>query len=311
MYPSSGLGVNEGRLLGWFIDSQFYLQLLLRLTVVWGLTVGAAFAQDRSTQEAGLVTIPALSSPVTDLTATLTPDQKRSLEHTLQEFETRKGSQIAVLIIPTTQPEAIEQFSLRVVESWQLGRKKVDDGVLFLIAKEDRRMRIEVGYGLEGGLNDAVAKRIVSEVVTPFFKSNDFYDGVQSGVNAIIAVVDGEKLPAHSVSEAVQNTGDSFGDLFVIVLFGAVFVGNILRSLLGPMRAGLLTTVLLTPIVWFLQGNLLVSLIAAGIAGLLVLLGVRSGGGGFGGSSGGSSGSGRSYGGGGGRFGGGGASGGW
>ena len=305
MYPTSGLGVIEGRWPGMPIYSRFFRRILLGLICVCGLSLGAAFAQD------GLVRVPALSSPVTDLTATLNPDQKRILEQTLQEFEARKGSQIAVLIVPTTQPEAIEQFALRVVESWKLGRKKVDDGVLFLIAKDDRRMRIEVGYGLEGGLNDAVAKRIVSEVVTPFFKSNDFYDGVQAGVNAIIAVVDGEKLPTPSVSEAVQNTGDSFGDLFVIVLFGAVFVGNILRSLLGPMRAGLLTTVLLTPIVWFLQGNLLVSLIAAGIAGLLVLLGVRSGGGGFGGSSGGSSGSGRSYGGGGGRFGGGGASGGW
>lgn len=275
------------------------------LIVVWALIVHSAIAQD------GLVPVPALSSPVTDLTATLTPDQKRSLEQSLLAFEARKGSQIAVLIVPTTQPEAIEQFGLRVVESWKLGRKKVDDGVLFLIAKDDRRMRIEVGYGLEGGLNDAVAKRIISEMVTPFFKNNDFYGGVQAGVNAMIGVVDGESLPPPSAPEAGQGSGDFFSDAFVAVLFGAVFVGNMLRSLLGPLVAGGLTTALLTPLIWFLQGNLIVSLIAGGVAGLLVLLGVKSGGGGGGGSRGGGFGSGRSYGGGGGRFGGGGASGGW
>lgn len=305
MYPTPGLGAIAGRLDCWPVYSRFLWRVLLGLIWVWLLTMGAAFAQD------GLVPVPALSSPVTDLTATLTPDQKRSVEQTLQEFEARKGSQIAVLIVPTTQPEAIEQFSLRVVESWKLGRQKVDDGVLFLIAKDDRRMRIEVGYGLEGGLNDAVAKRIISEVVTPFFKNNDFFGGVQAGVNAMIAVVDGESLPPISAAESSQGNEGFFGDAFVLVVFGAVFVGNILRSLLGPMIAGLLTTVLLTPIIWFLQGNLFVSLIAAGIAGLLVLLGVRSGGGGGGSRGGGSFGSGRSYGGGGGRFGGGGASGGW
>lgn len=305
MHASARPGPSAGRWTGLSIHLRSLQRFLHCLIVVWGLTLGAAFAQD------GLIPVPALSSPVTDLTATLTPDQKRSLEQTLQAFEARKGSQIAVLIVPTTQPEAIEQFALRVVENWKLGRKKVDDGVLFLIVKEDRRMRIEVGYGLEGGLNDAVAKRIVSEVVTPLFKSNDYFGGIQAGLNAMIGVVDGESLPAPSGPEAGQGRGDFFSDAFVVVLLGAVFVGNVLRSLLGPMLAGLLTTLLLTPIIWFLQGNLVVSMIAAGVAGLLVLLGVKSGGGGLGGSRGSSSGSGRSYGGGGGRFGGGGASGGW
>jgi uncharacterized protein len=266
--------------------------------------LSSAFAQD------GLVPIPELKSRVTDLTSTLTPEQQSSLEQTLQQFEARKGSQIAVLIVPSTQPEAIEQFSLRVVEQWQLGRKKVDDGVLFLIAKEDRRMRIEVGYGLEGGLNDAVAKRIIAEIVTPSFKGGDFFGGIQAGVAAIVRVVDGETLPEPTAADNQGFGGDSFSDAFVGLLFGAVFVGNFLRSLLGPLIAGVLTAVVLVPVIWFLQGSLIVSLIAGAFAGLLVLIGVRSGGGGAGGSRGGS-GSGRSYGGGGGRFGGGGASGGW
>ncbi|MDH4396941.1 MAG: YgcG family protein [Limnobacter sp.] len=275
--------------------------LLLGFTFCTG-----TFAQD------GLVLVPALKARVTDLTATLTPEQKSSLEQTLQEFETRKGSQIAVLLVPTTQPEAIEQYALRVVEQWKLGRNKVDDGVLFLIAKNDRRMRIEVGYGLEGGLNDAVAKRIIAEIVTPSFKNGDFFGGVQAGVTAIVGAVDGETLtePSRTVSNAAG--GDGFSDTFVGVLFGAVFVGNFLRSLLGPLIAGLITAVVLAPVIWFLQGSMLVSLIASAFAGLIVLVGIRSGGGG---GSGGRFGSGRSsgggFGGGGGRFGGGGASGGW
>lgn len=278
-----------------------------------GLTLtGLAFAATPALAQDGLVPIPALKSRVTDLTSTLTQDQQASLEQTLQGFEARKGSQIAILIVPTTQPEAIEQFALRVVEQWQLGRKKVDDGVLFLIAKDDRRMRIEVGYGLEGGLNDAVAKRIISEVVTPYFKAGDFFGGVQAGLAAMVAVVDGEALPEPAASSTAGSAeGDFLSDSFVAVLFGAVFVGNFVRSLLGPLIAGLLTTVVLVPIIWFLQGSLVVSLIAGGFAGLIVLVGLRSGGGSRGGSFGSGRSSGGSFGGGGGRFGGGGASGGW
>ncbi len=106
-----------------------------------------------------------------------------------------KGSQIAVLMLPTTQPETIDQFGIRVVEAWKLGRKGVDDGVLLLVAKDDRKLRIEVGYGLEGALNDATAKRIVAEIIAPYFKRGEFYAGIDAGVSAIIKVIDGEPLP--------------------------------------------------------------------------------------------------------------------
>ena len=118
-----------------------------------------------------------------------------SLTQTLRDLETRKGSQIAVLIVPTTDGEAIEQFSLRVAEAWKIGRKKIDDGALLVIAKNDRHLRIEVGYGLEGALTDATTKRIIDEEITPKFKTGDFAGGVSAGVDRMIRVIDGEKLP--------------------------------------------------------------------------------------------------------------------
>ena len=141
------------------------------------------------------VAVPPLRARVTDLTATLSAQQRAELEQTLAAFEAKKGSQLAVLIVPTTQPETVEQFAVRVEERWKLGRKGVDDGVLLLIAKEDRKLRIEVGYGLEGVLNDATAKRIIAEEIVPRFKQNDFAGGITAGVARIIRVVDGEPLP--------------------------------------------------------------------------------------------------------------------
>jgi len=127
------------------------------------------------------VAVPALQARVTDLSGTLSAQQSGDLEAMLREFEARKGSQIAVLLVPTTSPETIEQYAMRVAEQWKLGRKGTDDGALLLIAKQDRAMRIEVGYGLEGALPDAVAKRIISETITPYFKRSDFMAGYGLG----------------------------------------------------------------------------------------------------------------------------------
>ena len=142
------------------------------------------------------VAVPSLSGRVVDLTGTLDGTQKATLERTLEAFEARKGTQIAVLLVPTTEPETIEQYSLRVAEQWKLGRKRVDDGAILVVAKNDRALRIEVGYGIEGALSDVTSHRIISEVITPAFRQGDFVGGIRAGVERIIGVSDGEPLPA-------------------------------------------------------------------------------------------------------------------
>src|SRR5215207_1465075 len=161
-----------------------------------------------------LVAVPSLSGRVVDQTGTLAANDIASLTGTLKDLETRRGSQIAVLIVPTTDGEAIEQFSLRAAEAWKIGRKKIDDGAMLVIAKNDRHLRIEVGYGLEGALTDVTTKRIIDEEITPKFKTGDFAGGVSAGINRIIRVVDGEKLPEpeppHWQSPGLFNTIDPF-----------------------------------------------------------------------------------------------------
>ncbi|MDD5241583.1 MAG: YgcG family protein [Sulfuricella sp.] len=256
------------------------------------------------------VAVPPLKARVTDLTATLQPAQQAALEQTLQAFEEHKGSQIAVLIVPTTQPETIEQYAIRVVESWKLGRKGVDDGVLLLVARNDHKLRIEVGYGLEGALPDAVAKRIVSEVISPRFKAGDYYGGISVGVERIIKVIEGEPLPQRKSSGSSGKplfSGDWLGFAFVVV----VVIGGIMRALFGQFVGGLVAGSVAAVIAWLLFASAMVAL----GAGLLVFLFTLFGRGGIGGwSSGGggwSGGGGGGFSGGGGGFGGGGASGNW
>src|SRR6202040_4031268 len=157
---------------------------LLALLLCWAFAASADVA------------VPPLSGRVVDQTGTLSSDDIARLTQTLKDLEQRKGSQVAVLIVPTTQPETIEQYSIRVAEAWKIGRKKIDDGARLVVAKNDRKLRIEVGYGLEGALTDVTTKRIIDEVITPKFKAGDFAGGVSAGVNRMIRVIDGEKLPA-------------------------------------------------------------------------------------------------------------------
>jgi uncharacterized protein len=251
------------------------------------------------------VPVPALQARVTDLTGTLSPAQQSRLEQVLMEFEARKGSQIAVLIIPTTQPEAIEQYAMRVAETWKLGRKGVDDGVLLLVAKEDRALRIEVGYGLEGVIPDAVAKRVISEIIIPYFKQNDYFGGIEAGVSRLIRLIDGEPLPPPVEKDVSWSGFEDFLPLgFLLVLVGAGLFRMIFGRLLGASIVGGLVGILF----WLIVGSLLGALIAGLFAFLFSLGGMRSGGfwpggGGFGRGGG--------FGGGGGGFGGGGASGRW
>lgn len=142
------------------------------------------------------IEIPTLTGRVVDQTATLSNDQAATLERKLGDFEKRKGSQVAVLIVPTTLPESIEQYSLRVANQWKLGRKNIDDGVLLTIAMNDRKLRIEVGYGLVAVLDDFSAKRIIDEVIVPRFKLGNFAEGVSEGVDRILEAIDAAPVPA-------------------------------------------------------------------------------------------------------------------
>lgn len=261
------------------------------------------------------VAVPALTQRVTDLTGTLAPDTVSRLENTLAQFEQGKGSQIAVLLVPTTQPEDIAQYGIRVADQWKIGREKVDDGIILIVARDDRKVRIEVGYGLEGVIPDAIAKRIIEEDIVPRFKQGDFSGGVESGVTRIMRLIEGEPLPPPQASQAQGFDLDNLVLPFMFGIAAGAFLGAILGKGLGGFLAGLGAGAW----VWSSMG---IALLAGGMfffIWLIVMSMGRGGGGhwtsGGGGSSGGGGGDwgggGGSWGGGGGDFGGGGASGSW
>lgn len=268
----------------------------------------AACAQDQQP-------IPPLTGQVVDRTGTLSAAQQQSLRAQLSAFERRKGSQIAVLIVPRTAPETIEQYAIRVAEQWQIGRKQVDDGALLVIARDERRLRIEVGYGLEGALNDATARRIIDEVIVPYLRAGDLAAGVEAGVEAMMRVIDGEPLPPPRPDRAGES---QLPVLLPVVFIVALTLGGLLRAALGRGRGAVASGGLLGVAVWLFSGIFLLGLLAAFIGFVTTLGGGRMGSGwhgrrgGFGsyGPSGGR-GFGGGFRGGGGGFGGGGASGRW
>ncbi len=248
---------------------------------------------------------------VSDQTATLSGADIAALERTLQDFELRKGSQIAVLVVPTTAPETLEQYALRVAEAWKLGRKGIDDGALLLVAKDDRALRIEVGYGLEGVLTDIAAKRIVSDVIVPHLRNGDFAGGIRAGVDRMTRVIDGEPLPepTRTSSAGVYDNLASWAPVLFVVMLG---VGGVLRVMLGRVTGALVTGGVVGFVAWIVAGVLSIALIAGIVAMLLTLFGGGRGMGGLGGGGfGHGGGGGGGFGGGGGGFGGGGASGRW
>jgi uncharacterized protein len=276
--------------------------------------------------------IPALEARVTDTTGTLTAGQQSDLEQKLAAFEQRKGSQVALLIVPTTEPEAIEQYSIRVADAWKLGREKPDDGVLLLVALKDRAMRIEVGRGLEGALPDITAKRIIADTITPLFRQGDIYGGVTAGLQQIMKVVDGEPLPPPDRSW--RRSSDNLPRALPFLFFGVLIGGSLLRALLGRTLGAVVTGGVTGGLVW-LVSQVVGFAIGAGVVALLFsfLTGLATsgrgigrgppwggggfGGGGFGGGGFGGGGlggggfGGGGFRGGGGSFGGGGASGRW
>jgi uncharacterized protein len=269
-----------------------------------------------------LVPVPPLTSPVTDLTGTLTPDQVAALDAKLRAFEQAKGSQVAVLIVATTEPEAIEQYALRVAESWKLGRKGVDDGALLLVALQDRKVRIEVGYGLEGVLPDAIANRIIDEDVVPQFRRGDFHGGIATATDRMMRVIEGEPLPApvsRAPSQDIPGLAALLPFLFILALVG----GSIFRRMFGRVGGAIATGGTVGFLTWLLIGILGLAFGAGVLAFIFALLGGFGGGGdgwysrrhgggwGYPGGFGGGGFGGGGWSGGGGGFGGGGASGSW
>ena len=258
--------------------------------------------------------LPALSAHVTDLSSTLSAAQTARLEAKLAAFEREKGAQIVVLLVPTVKPETVEQYAIRVAEAWKVGRKGVDDGALLLLAKQDRKLRIEVGYGLEGALNDATAKRIISETISPRLKGGDFYGGIDAGLDALIKVIGGEALPAPKSSASTSLAQGSTSETLLPIAFILVFVvGGVLRRIFGRFMGAGLTGTAVGFIAFLMVSSLLVSAVAGIFAFIFALFAGGSGGGwsSGGGSWSGGSGASGGFSGGGGSFGGGGASGDW
>jgi uncharacterized protein len=297
------------------------LAALLAL-VVLALAIGAqAQPSTWSSGSDGLAPIPKLTARVTDETGTLAAAERQALEAKLADWEQRTGNQLVVLLVPSTKPEPIEAYSIRVAEAWKIGRKGQDNGALFVVAKNDRKMRIEVGYGLEGVLTDVTSHRIITENVAPLFQQNRFADGINAGVDRIIAVVGkGEPLPAARGAASRGDTGFDFGTLLILLFIGVPIVGGILSRVFGRLLGSTIGSGVVGAGAWILAGSIAIGVGAALVAFFIMLLfsagggiGRRGGtwiptggwgGGGFGGGGGGFSG-------GGGSFGGGGASGSW
>jgi uncharacterized protein len=282
----------------------------LALPALLLLLFGSALAQ---------VPLPELREPVTDLTGTLTPEQIATLDRQLRDFQARKGNYIAILLVQTTQPEPLEEYSRHVAEAAKLRRPGVNDGLFILVAKQDRAVRIEVDYGLEGAVPDVLANRIIEQVIVPRFRAGDYFDGLQQAVERLTALIEGEPLPAPEArrAPAVQGIGSLLPVLLMLVLVG----GGILRRMLGTFGGASVTAGIAAAIVWFLTSTLVIAIGAAVIAFMIALLGGGGGGGwtsggrrgwgGFGGWTGGSWGGGGWSGGGGGGSWGGGGGGGW
>lgn len=279
------------------------------LTAAWLLTASWAVPAVEP------VPLPVLAARVTDLTGTLPADRVVSLEARLAALEREKGAQIAILLLPTTQPETIEQFGIRLAEAWKVGRRGTDDGVIVIVAKEDRKMRIEVGYGLEGAIPDAIAKRIVAEVMAPRFRQGDFAGGLDAAVATLAKIIGGEPLPPPTSTPtpaAGADTGNGDGAMW---LFGAIVFSGVLHAMLG-LVGSLLAAALAGALAWWVFGSWLAAVAAALVA--FVFSFARGGRGGHGGLGGGGfslpssrGGFGGGFSGGGGGFGGGGASGHW
>lgn len=283
------------------------------------LVAAAAFAADPGEP----LPVPKLTGRVVDLTGTLSPPQREAIAGKLAAFEGARGSQVVVLLVPSIGTEAIEEFATRVTDAWKLGRAGVDDGVLFVIAKQERKLRIQSGRGVQGTLTDALSKRIIVERVSPKFRTGDFAGGIEAGVEAIMKAIEGESLPPPAKKKSAGGSVgvvSSFENFLWLAFLVVPVAGMILRSLLGRFLGAGLTGGATGLAAAFVFGSVVFGVVAA-IAAFILVLGMgagryaRGGGGwssgGFGGGGGGWSSGGGGFSGGGGGFDGGGASGDW
>ncbi|WP_232299390.1 TPM domain-containing protein [Azoarcus sp. CIB] len=283
---------------------------------------GAAGAQE-------LIPVPQLTARVIDQTGTLSSGERQALEDKLARFESERGSQLVVLIVPTTAPEDIAAFAYRVAADWKIGRRDVGDGLLLVVAKDDRRVRVEVARALEGAVPDLAAFHIIDRAITPAFREGRFAAGIDAGVDALMARIRGENL---ALPEPESDARDSRGfgslqDIAVFLMFGVPIVGGMLAAVLGRKLGALATGGVFGLLAKFLLGSLVLGIIVGVLAIVFVfVLGtggggrggrggpggpIIGGGGGRGGFGGGGFGGGGFGSGGGGSFGGGGASGRW
>lgn len=296
---------------------------------LWAVALAGAQAQD-------LLPVPALSARVIDQTGTLDASQRQALEAKLAAFEREKGSQIVMLMVASTAPEDIASYANRVGNAWKIGRKEVGDGILVIVAKNDRKMRIEVAKTLEGAVPDIAAARIIDFAMKPRFRENDFAGGLDAAGDQLIARIKGEALPevdtkSGDFGAVHEERGFDWGDLAIFLFFGVLIGAPIARAILGKVLGPLALGGVTGAVVMVLTSSLVIAVLA-GLGALLFTLlssafgagagrrigrsggGWSTGGGGFGGggwSGGSSSGGGGFSSGGGGDFGGGGASGDW
>ncbi len=293
------------------------------------LVMGAAISFAGAAQEVtDPIPVPKLTARVIDQTGTLTPAELQRIEPKLQAFEQAKGSQVAVLMVPSIGPEPIEDFALRVTDAWKLGRAGIDDGVLFVVAKQQRKMRIQTGRGVQGTLTDAMSKRIIAERVAPGFRTGDFAGGIETGVDAILKAIEGEALPPPSAKKSARkvDTITSGSDFLWMAFFGVPVVAMMLRPMVGRAGSAGVTGGLTGVAAWLIFGTIVAGVVGAVAAfAVAIAMGTSSlrqgrsggfggwipGGGGWSGGGGGGGFGGGGFSGGGGGFDGGGASGGW
>lgn len=314
--PRPMLGRWSGLMLAWVMRRRMWLAM--------GLAMGMlAIALPALAQDGGVLPVPALGGHVIDQTNTLAAPQRQALDDKLSDFERERGTQLVVLIVPTTQPEDIAAYAQRVGDTWKIGRREVGDGLLLVVALNDRRVRIEVAKALEGAVPDLAASRIIEGAIVPAFKRGDVAAGIDAGVDQLMARVRGEDLPLPETEPGGTRSppGAQLEDMVVFGLIGVPIVAAVLGAIFGRKLGALLTGGLGGGIVWLLTTSLMLGGVASVVVAVFALAMGNGGGrrGGWGGGPGGWGGGGGGFGGGGGGwssggggdFGGGGASGRW